>query len=335
MYKRKRHSDKSKSVSRKGSSKIMIIIGIVAAIAIGGGIAAYFATSSSGSVGSSTTSSSLVGSWHDLHGVGVGVYDRTLYLATHNGLFKKANSGWELVGNDKSDLMGFVVSPAREGVIYSSGHPPTGGNLGFRKSTDGGQTWQTISSVTSPMPVDFHAMDASAADENLIYGSPGGGNDMYVTHDEGKTWAKLSPPARVISLAAHHTDANVVYAGTTDGLFVSGDQGKSWERVNAALLEGAITSVGFSGNISYAYVVPEQGDGYIIKSSDSGQTWAKTDGQIPGVQGAWKFSEGENGEVYTIVNQKTTFGETASSVYKSADGGISWILEGTNNKSIA
>jgi hypothetical protein len=333
MHKRKRHLDKGKSVSRRGSSKVMIIIGIVAAIAIGGGIAAYFATSSSGSGGSSTTTSSQVGNWRDVHGVGV--YDGTLYLATHNGLFKKANSGWELVGNDNSDLMGFVLSPVREGVIYSSGHPPTGGNLGFRKSTDGGQTWQTISSVTSPMPVDFHAMDASAADENLIYGSPGGGNDIYVTHDEGKIWEKLSPPARVISLAVHPSNANVVYAGTTDGLFVSSDQGRSWSSVNADLLEGAVTGLGFSGNISYAYLAPEQGDGYIIKSSDSGQTWAKTDGQIPGVQGAWKFSEGENGEVYTIVIQESTFGGTASSVYKSADGGTSWILEGTNNKSIA
>ncbi len=333
MHKRKRYSDKSKSVSRKGSSKIIIIIGVIAAIAIGGGIAAYFAMSTSGA--GVTTTNSLVGSWHDVHGVGV--YNGTLYLATHNGLFKKVNSGWELVGNDKSDLMGFVVSPAREGVMYSSGHPPTGGNLGFRKSTDGGQTWQTISSVTSPMPVDFHAMDASTVDENLIYGSPGGGNDIYVTHDEGKTWERLSPPARTISLAASHSDANAVYAGTIDGLFVSSDQGKSWNRVNADLLEGAVTGLGFFGNTSYAYVAPEQGgDGYIVKSSDSGQTWAKTVGQIPGAKGAWKFSQGANGEeVYNIVNQETAFGGTASSVYKSADGGVSWILEGTNNKSIS
>lgn len=335
MHKRKRYSDKNNNVSRKGgSSKVMIIIGVVAAIAIGGGIAAYFATSPSSSAAGGTVTNSLVGSWHDVHGVGV--YNGTLYLATHNGLFKKANSGWELVGNDKSDLMGFVVSPAREGVMYSSGHPPTGGNLGFRKSTDAGQTWQTISSVTSPRPIDFHAMDASAVDENLIYGSPGGGNDIHVTHDEGKTWERLSPPARVISLAAHSQDANIVYVGTVDGLFVSNNQGNSWQKVNSDLLQGAVTGLGFSGNTSYAYVAPEQGgDGYIVKSSDSGQTWTKTGGQIPGAKGAWKFSQGANGEVYTIVNQETTFGGTASSVYKSADGGVSWILEGTNNESIA
>ncbi|MGH9922627.1 MAG: WD40/YVTN/BNR-like repeat-containing protein [Nitrososphaerales archaeon] len=322
----KHHSDKGKSVSKKSSSKVMIIIGVVAAIVVGVGAAAYFDTSGGGGV----TNNSLVGSWHDVHGVGV--YDGTLHLATHNGLFKKADSGWEPVGNEKSDLMGFVISPAREDVMYSSGHPASmGGNLGFRKSTDGGQTWQTISPVTSS-PVDFHAMDSSAADENLIYGSPGGGNDIYITHDEGKTWERLSPPALVVSLAADPADANVVYAGTTDGLFASNNQGKSWQKVNADLLEGVVTGLGFAGNTLYAYVMPEQGDGYIAKSLDA-QTWAKTDGQIPGARGAWRFS-GTDGEVYTILIQRTTFGATAASVYKSVDGGNSWTLEGTNNKSI-
>lgn len=320
--------DRSKTVSKKGSSKAMIIVGVVAAIVVGGGIAAYFATSSEGG----TAASSSVGSWNDVHGVGA--YDGTLYLATHNSLFEKIDSGWELVGNEKSDLMGFVVSPAREGIVYSSGHSASmTSNLGFRKSTDGGQTWQSISPVTSS-PVDFHAMDASAADENLIYGSPGGGDDIYVTHDEGKTWDRLNPPARVISLAAHLSDANVVYAGTTEGLFVSSDQGKGWDKVNADLLEGAVTGLGFSGNAFYAYVMPEQGDGYIAKSSDIGQTWTKTDGPISGARGAWKFSEGKDGKVFTIVIQRTTFGATASSVYKSVDGGESWTLEGTNNKSL-
>lgn len=217
--------------------------------------------------------------------------------------------------------------------MYSSGHPPAGGNLGFRKSIDGGQTWQTISSVTSPMPVDFHAMDASAADENLIYGSPGGGSNVYVTHDKGKTWKRSSPPTQVISLAADPKDANAVYAGTTEGVFVSYNQGNSWQKVDAEPLEGAVTGLGFSGNVLYAYVMPEQGEGYIAKSSDR-QTWAKTGGQVPDARGAWKFSEGSDGELYTIVIQRTIFGGTASSVYKSVDGGESWTLEGTNNKSI-
>ena len=329
----KRHSGKGKDGTKGGRSKssTMIVIGIIAAIATGGGAAAFFATPSEESSGEANNNS-LVGDWHDLHGVGV--YDGTLYLATHNGLFKKtAESGWQLVGNDKSDLMGFVVSPAREGVMYSSGHPPTGGNLGFRKSADAGQTWETISLVTSPMAVDFHAMAASAQDENLIYGAPAGGNAIYVTHDEGKTWKRLDPPGQVISLAAHPDDPNVVYAGTMDGLFASTNQGESWQKIDADLTNGSITGLGFSGRSLYSYVIPRQGDGYVAASPD-GQTWARTEGQIPRTVSAWQFSEGTDGEVYTIVTQRTAFGTAASSVYKSTDDGASWTLEGTNNKSL-
>lgn len=305
---------------------------------VAGGTGAYFAMSNFG--GGSPTSN-LVGTWHDVHGVGVFLSgdDSSLYLATHNGLFKKSadtGGGWELVGSDKSDLMGFTISLARDGTIYSSGHPTTGGNLGFRKSTDGGLTWQTVSPVTSPTPVDFHAMDASAVDENLIYGSPGSGDSIYVTFDEGKTWERMNPPARVISLAAHPTDANTVYAGTDEGLFVSNNHGKSWQKLNDDLVSsGPVTGLGFADDVMYAYILPGQGDGYIAKSSDSGQTWSKTDGQISGASGAWKFAEGRNGEVYTILIQRTTFGATASSIFKSADEGASWTLEGTNNKSVA
>ena len=114
--------------------------------------------------------------------------NNSIYLATHNGLYnKKQNSSWVKVGNDKSDLMGFVINPTKEGVMYSSGHPVTGGNLGFRMSTDSGKTWQTISSVTDT-PIDFHAMSLSPVNNNILYGSPGGGYALFITQDEGKTW---------------------------------------------------------------------------------------------------------------------------------------------------
>ena len=96
---------------------------------------------------SSTDKSNILGDWHDIHGVGIfnsddsSNQDSSVYLATHNGLYnKKQNSSWVKIGNDKSDLMGFVINPSKEGVMYSSGHPVNGGNLGFRMSTDSGKT---------------------------------------------------------------------------------------------------------------------------------------------------------------------------------------------------
>ncbi|MDF0682510.1 MAG: hypothetical protein P0116_16250 [Candidatus Nitrosocosmicus sp.] len=114
-------------------------------------------------------SQNITGNWMDVHGIGMfpankNNNDGSLYLATHNGLFKKdkgnnvTNSGWVESGNDKSDLMGFTINPTKEGVMYSSGHPQTGGNLGFRISNDYGVTWQQVSNVTTPVPIDFHTI---------------------------------------------------------------------------------------------------------------------------------------------------------------------------------
>lgn len=323
----------NKLSKKRTSAKTIVIVAIIAAIVIGA-ISAYLAQPSDNTT--KTNKDSLVGPWGDVHGVGAFTAgnDDSLYLATHQGLFKKnLDSGWIPVGSDRSDLMGFSIG-SREGVMYSSGHPPSmGGNLGFRKSTDSGVTWQTISPVTNP-PVDFHAMTASKADESVLYGSPGGGTSLYMTTDEGRTWNTLSIPDRIISLAAHPLDRNIVFAGTVSGLFSSNNQGKDWNLINTELLNGAVIGVGFvDENTVYAFAAPQQGNGYIVKSTDGGNTWAKT-GQISGVKAVFNFASGRTGEVYAIGYQQTTIGGTAANVYKSNDGGASWTLEGTNNKSI-
>lgn len=350
MGKKNRALKNKKAESRTKSPKRNLIVAVIAILAMGVGIGGYMATASFSSndavgAGQENDNQNTTGKWMDIHGVGVFTAGNhsSLYLATHNGLFKKENgnspSGWVEVGNDKSDLMGFTINPSKEGVMYSSGHPQTGGNLGFRVSTDYGMTWQKVSDVTNP-PIDFHAMTMGNNPET-IYGSSGMGNIIYVTQNEGKTWTGVSPPSRerTIMLESNQTDSKILYTSTTSGLFSSMDQGNNWQKINTGLVgEGAIvTGLGTSsenGKIAYAFVIPSQGeDGYIIKSDDGAKTWAKTDGQISGAKYLGKFAFGKNGVVYATVNQETIDG-TASSVYGSNDEGKTWLLEGTNSKSI-
>jgi hypothetical protein len=334
------------------SSKRNLIIAAIAVLSIGFGVLGYAAATHSSPLSSSETAvgnqnngnQNVTGKWMDIHGVGVFPTgnDDSLYLATHNGLFKKDQgslSGWAETGIDKSDLMGFTINPSKDGVMYSSGHSQTGGNLGFRTSSDYGRTWQKVSDVTNP-PIDFHSMTIGDNPE-IIYGASGMGDNIYKTLDEGKTWTASSPPygERVYMLAANQTDSDILYASTTIGLFKSSDQGNSWQKINTSELIGdvaVVTGLGLSldGKTAYAFVIPSQGeDGYVIRSSDGANTWTKTDGQIEGAKYLGKFAFGKKGEVYATVNQDTPNG-TASSVYKSDDEGKRWVLEGTNSKSI-
>jgi hypothetical protein len=341
------NTNNKKSVSNK-----YVLIGIAVLIAIAGVVISYpYFVSSNANLESSSDRSNLLGDWHDIHGVGLfdtegsNDNDNSIYLATHNGLYnKKQNSSWVKVGSDKSDLMGFVINPKKEGVMYSSGHPVNGGNLGFRMSTDSGKTWQTISSVTYN-PIDFHAMSISPVNNDILYGSPGGGYALFITHDQGKTWSIItSIPSQIVSIAASPLDANIVYIGTGSGMFYSNDQGKSWKKIESeVIVDSVVTGLGFNQNNElFAYIMPntaEEGNdnnqnGYIIKSDESGKNWTKTNGQIPDVKAAWKFALGPNGEIYTIVSQQISQNDIASSVYKSINDGDTWILEGTNREQI-
>ena len=337
--------------NKKSISSKYLAIGITALIAIVGIAFSYpYFISSNANVdeASSVDKSNILGDWHDIHGVGLfnaeGSNDNSVYLATHNGLYnKKENSSWVKVGNDKSDLMGFVINPSKDGVMYSSGHPPTGGNLGFRMSTDSGNSWRDISPVTDT-PIDFHAMSISPIDNKILYGSPGGGYTLFITQDEGKTWSSItSIPSQIVSIAADPLNSNGVYIGTGSGLYYSNDKGNNWNKIESELIgDSVVTGLGFNQNNElFAFVLPNSKDGsntnqngYIIKSDETVKNWIKTDGQIPNAKTAWKFALGQNGEIYTIVSQQLSDNDIASSVYKSTDSGNTWILEGTNRENI-
>jgi len=354
---KKNNNANNKKILNKSSQKSKLIVMAIAIAVASIGIIGFMTTSASENNNTNSSSQNLTGNWMDVHGVGIYSTEDTssnnnsLYLATHNGMFKKDignnsssssnGSGWVEVGNDKSDLMGFTIDPANKGVMYSSGHPQTGGNLGFRISDDYGVTWQKVSDVTSPTPIDFHTMTVGNNPE-IIYAASGMGDNIFISTDGGKNWTITGPPdgQQVITLATNKSNSNILYAGTTNGLFSSIDQGKNWQEINYELISGNDTmvtgiEVAPDGKTSYAFAVPNQpnetGNGYIIKSTDGVKTWTKTDGQIPGAQFVSKFAFDNNGVIYAALIQDSTETGVASSVYSSDDDGKTWAVEGTNN----
>ncbi|HSA74915.1 MAG TPA: hypothetical protein VLE21_01875 [Candidatus Nitrosocosmicus sp.] len=352
------HTNNNKKLNKKSSQKSKLIVVAIAIAVASIGIIGFMTTSASenNNNGEISSGQNLTGNWMDVHGIGIYSTDtsnnnNSLYLATHNGLFKKDigntssstnTSAWVEVGNDKSDLMGFTIDPTTTGVMYSSGHPQTGGNLGFRMSNDYGVTWQKVSEVTSPTPIDFHTMTIGN-NPKIIYAASGMGDNIFISMNEGKNWTITSPPngQQVVTLAANKSNSNTVYAATTNGLFSSQDQGKNWQEIENELIIGnntMMTGIEISpdGKTAYAFAVPNQadetGNGYIIKSTDGAKSWTKSSGQIPGAQFVTKFAFDSNGDVYTALIQDSTETNVASSVYSSNDDGNTWTLEGTNNK---
>ena len=186
------------------------------------------------------------------HGLAVDRSDPTrLLLATHHGFYVVTKDGVAMRVSPVQDFMGFTPHPANNAILFASGHPSGGGNLGFIRSDDGGASWKQVSSGLGG-PVDFHQMDVSPADPNVIYGNFRG---IQVSRDGGLNWSMAGPsPEGLIALAASRLNADRVYAATQSGIQISTDAGKSW---SPAGFEGQVASMVSAGAESkvFAFVV--------------------------------------------------------------------------------
>ncbi len=250
------------------------------------------------------------------HGIAVDPTDPSrVLLATHHGFFRVAPDGKaELVSQIQNDFMGFTPHPTDPSILFSSGHPPGGGNLGFLVSKDGGASWEQISPGASGT-ADFHSMDVSAADAQTVYGSYGG---LQVSRDGGHTWQMVGPaPEGLIDLAVSSLDANRLYAATRVGLEVSSDGGQTWQPAHT-LIEPVSMVESHAGQI-LAFM---RGQGLIGTHEDK--------------LGAWTSLNNEFGDRYIMhlaidpANADRMVAATdQNEIWASADGGRTWSVFGT------
>jgi photosystem II stability/assembly factor-like uncharacterized protein len=189
------------------------------------------------------------------HGLAVDAADTSrLYLATHHGLFViETKDGTVYPSSDiRHDLMGFTSDPGDPSILYASGHPAGGGNLGFIASEDGGKSWRQLAEGAGG-PADFHQLAVSATDPRTFYGAYRG--QLQVSPDGGRTWEVVGlTPEGLIDLAASSKEPGRLYAATQSGLLTSGDGGQVWQ---AAYRQGQpATMVHVApGGLAYAFVV--------------------------------------------------------------------------------
>lgn len=197
-----------------------------------------------------TSVTNLAGSTH-FHGIAVAADDPSrIYLATHHGVYAVAlDGGADRISANRNDYMGFTPHPSDPNLLYGSGHPVGGGNMGFIRSRDKGKTWQKLSNGVGG-PVDFHQLDISKADPNIIVGMSRG---FQMSRDGGRSWKMIAPgPQGLIDLAASAKDTDTFYAATRRGLVKSKDGGRSWKPAHIVQRTATMIHVGADASV-YAY----------------------------------------------------------------------------------
>ncbi|MGQ0535642.1 MAG: WD40/YVTN/BNR-like repeat-containing protein [Methanobacteriota archaeon] len=244
-----------------------------------------------------------VSEFRHVHGLVAGA-DGFVYVATHHGLFRGNASGWTRVGSTTDDLMGFTMDPGNASIAWSSGHPASGfGNMGVRRSADGGCTWERIALEG----VDFHAMTVSRTDPDRLWGHYQG--EVYRSTDGGSSWDVVAErPPRVASLASDPADADLVYASGPDGVARSRDGGATW----ATWKQGGAAAVAIDPRDPRVAVVSGSG---LEKTVDGGESWTALEFLPP--EGPFShLAFDETGAVYGATAQ--------GGVYGSSDGGLRW-----------
>lgn len=242
-----------------------------------------------------------------VHALGVNPADRSLFIATHTGLFRLAPEAEraERVGDRYQDTMGFtVVGPDH---FLGSGHPDLRDDLppllGLIESRDGGETWTSVSLLGQ---VDFHALRVRSP---RVVGYDATSGEVLTSGDRGRTWRRRRPPEPLVDLAVDPSSADVLLAAGEHRLFVSRDAGQTW-----AVREQATGLLAWPQE-ARLYLV--DGNGRVWFSPDGGRRWQGR-GEIGGRPSAL-VAHGE-GLLYAATH--------AGQIKQSTDGGATWATLG-------
>ncbi len=162
------------------------------------------------------------------------------------------------------------------------------------------------------------------------------GSDLsgaYRSMDGGQTWDVIGASSgltetHVSGIGFHRFDGNIIYLGTENGIFRSEDGGETLVKV---LQSGYITDIEFATSqpgVGYAAYHPYWNalQGEIYKSTDNGYTWNPVSTNLPANIRILKIEiDPTNADVVYILTGQGRFACGPADVFKSTDGGITWV----------
>ncbi|WP_040278605.1 WD40/YVTN/BNR-like repeat-containing protein [Psychroserpens damuponensis] len=211
---------------------------------------------------------------------------------------------WELIQGDPtsttSKLDAIHFKNSLEGFVG-------GGSLSMKATTDGGNTWESVSGYNG-------IRDFSFSSENNGWSAGISGQSMRYTTDGGQSWTDITP-------INSNSLWGVAVDNTNDYAYFVGTGGIIWKYYNSVGLLDDISITGETGLVTDVYVTTDgvllailQEDGRILLSDNGGISWAEV-------------SNFDGGSYTEMTFPSASIGYAAGSsgaVAKTTDGGFTW-----------
>jgi photosystem II stability/assembly factor-like uncharacterized protein len=197
------------------------------------------------------------------------------------------------------------------------------------KSTDGGKTWNLISKGMID-DSDVFAIDIDPANPDHIVSSACSG--IYESFNGGELWAKIqgipSQSRRTRAIVRNPGKNGGVYAGTTEGFWMSADNGKSWGLKTQRELE--VNSIAIHPEEPNKIYIATNNYGIMV-STDGGQNFLIQNGNFTSRFMRKIVVDIERPNRFYATTKNTATG--GGFIFISDDGGLTW-THSTKNLSI-
>ncbi|HNG32228.1 MAG TPA: SBBP repeat-containing protein, partial [Blastocatellia bacterium] len=262
---------------------------------------------------------------------------RTIYAATSSGIFKSTDGGgaWQRTGF-LSATQAVAVDPSNPKTLFAATES------GVYKSTDGGITWQQKQNGLTEF--SYYSVLIDRQTPATIY--VGSSRGVFKSTNGGENWTPANtgfsqptpfpqpPSVRIDYLVSDAAGPQIIYAGTSQGVFKTLNGAGQWFAANNGLgsfpgtIRALVTDPATPGTL---YAALSSITSSIFKSTDGGNSWTPS---------------GPNSTLGTVpfptivaslaIDPTTTTtlyaGTQIEGVFKSTDGGATWNLSSNGLK---
>lgn len=278
----------------------------------------------------------IISTWAD--GIFISTDKGKTWQKSSEGLTKTSQADEPLFSAPHFDHLKGTQSFAQDKTLYLAGFN------GLFKSTDGGQTWQELYTLSIRAVTALGVSPNYAKDGSLALGTYEG--EAYLSEDQGKTWKSITNGLSIvrydqdsknvvvdgprffdIEFSPGYSSDNTLFASLIYQFTKSTNKGGSWHSVplssNGNWRDIYIAASPNIAKDKTVYLGTKYG-GHIYRSTDRANRFSKV-GSLGKNVSSLKISP-------NFAEDKTLYAATFNEVDKSTDGGITWSSTANDNQ---